>query len=343
LQAASTLASSGISPEGLEAFSNSTVPCNLRCTISGLAGDEVNDLADILLSFGASSTSISEHRADGEPEQEIMVDGKWTPKQLWDRCSLTALFPVEHDVAGTLRAARDALGREQDLEASVEEVLDEEWEAAIRASYKPFEVESGLWVVPQWCEAPDPAATNVLLEPGLAFGTGEHPTTRLCLSALRRRVAGGESVMDYGTGSGVLAIAALLLGAGAAVGTDTEPFSITAAGRNAAINGVADRLALFRCGSDLREPEPLKQAGHPLRQFDVVVANILQGPLLDLAPRLLGYLRPGGLLLLSGVTAEQAETIAQAYGSELESGSLWTEQLDSWALVGGIKCRDKGP
>uniref|UniRef100_A0A061RIM4 Uncharacterized protein n=1 Tax=Tetraselmis sp. GSL018 TaxID=582737 RepID=A0A061RIM4_9CHLO len=95
LQAASTLASSGISPEGLEAFSNSTVPCNLRCTISGLAGDEVNDLADILLSFGASSTSISEHRADGEPEQEIMVDGKWTPKQLWDRCSLTALFPVE--------------------------------------------------------------------------------------------------------------------------------------------------------------------------------------------------------------------------------------------------------
>lgn len=114
-------------------------------------------------------------------------------------------------------------------------------EAAVRAEYRPIEACPGLWVVPSWVAPPDPVATNVVLEPGLAFGTGEHPTTRLCLRWLKERVSGGEQVMDYGCGSGVLAVAALLLGADRAVGLDVDPLAVKSSGANARLNGARAR------------------------------------------------------------------------------------------------------
>jgi ribosomal protein L11 methyltransferase len=156
----------------------------------------------------------------------------------------------------------------------VEEIRAQDWEASIRESYLPVEVGPGLWVVPAWSPPPsDPGAVVVLLEPGLAFGTGDHPTTRLCLRWLHAQRLGGRSVMDYGTGSGVLAAAALVMGAARAVGTDVEPLAVRAAAQNAALNGVGARLTALVCSADVAGEEPMAAAGAPPeeRLFDVCV------------------------------------------------------------------------
>jgi ribosomal protein L11 methyltransferase len=148
------------------------------------------------------------------------------------------------------------------LRRAVEPVRPRDWEASIRDAYQPVQLSPGFWIVPSWAPAPDPGATNIVLEPGLAFGTGDHPTTRLCLRWLRALPAlRGAAVMDYGTGSGVLAVAALVLGAARAVGTDVEALAVKAAAQNAALNGVAGALRVLRCGADLAAGEPLEEAG----------------------------------------------------------------------------------
>lgn len=157
----------------------------------------------------------------------------------------------------------------------VEEVRAQDWESSIKDSYQPVEVSPGLWIVPTWAQPPDSGAINLILEPGLAFGTGDHPTTRLCLTWLRQLQRAGHlkqsTVMDYGTGSGILATAALLLGASRAVGTDVEPLAVKAAAQNAAINGVSGSFVPLLCAADLHAPEPLEEAGLGLSQrtFDV--------------------------------------------------------------------------
>jgi ribosomal protein L11 methyltransferase len=236
---------------------------------------------------------------------------------------------------------------------SVEAVRAQDWEAAIKASYQPVEVASGLWIVPTWCvdgEGSDSApwtalgAKQLILEPGLAFGTGDHPTTRLCLRWLQKLSENGAlkgcSVMDYGTGSGVLAVAALLLGAQRAVGTDVEPLAVRSADQNAALNGVGGAFTALRCGADLAAPEPLEEAGmpEPDRKFSVVVANILRGPLLELAPRLAGYAAPGAALGLSGILESQAPVVIEAYTPWFEGFEMAGEA--GWAVVTATRRRD---
>lgn len=158
------------------------------------------------------------------------------------------------------------------LRRAVDPVRPRDWEASIREAYQPVELTQGFWIVPSWAATPDPGALNIILEPGLAFGTGDHPTTRLCLRWLRGlSCLPGAAVMDYGTGSGVLAVAALVLGAARAVGTDVEPLAVKAATQNAALNGVAAKLQALRCWADLEAGEPLAEAGleADTRLFDV--------------------------------------------------------------------------
>lgn len=339
--------------------------CSQRCCLHDVPGAVAEEVADVLLACGAQAASIEEFRAPGAPEQEIFADtppsssGAWptdggpdaSAARVWDRCTVVAHLPPEADAEALLGSVADdfQLGH---LQRSVALVRMQDWQQSIRDSYAPTQVCEGLWIQPSWSNPPtsDPSATAILLEPGLAFGTGDHPTTRLCLRWLRHLALGGQlhgaNVMDYGTGSGVLAISALLLGANAAVGTDIDPLAIKAAGQNAALNGVADRLRLAVCspsGEVQRQGEQQQGSvdmAHEQQQqqeYDVTVANILQGPLVQLAPLLAGHTRPGGLLGLSGVLEEQADAVVEAYSPWFEGFEVEAE--DRWALVTAVRKR----
>jgi ribosomal protein L11 methyltransferase len=203
----------------------------------------------------------------------------------------------------------------------VEPVPETDWVRQTQSQFDPIPISSRLWIVPTWHQAPDSNAINLQLDPGLAFGTGSHPTTRLCLRWLDANLKGGESVLDYGCGSGILAIAALKLGAGNAVGVDIDPQAVQASRFNAEQNGVT---------ADFFLPD---QA--PSSAYDLVLANILSNPLRALAPLLAGATRPGGRLVLSGILAEQAQEIAAIYGQWFDMAPAIED--DGWVCLSGTR------
>jgi ribosomal protein L11 methyltransferase len=200
-------------------------------------------------------------------------------------------------------------------------VLERDWVRATQEQFAPIRISRRLWIVPSWHRAPDPAAINIVLDPGLAFGTGSHPTTRLCLRWLERVVRGGEFVIDYGCGSGVLAIAALKLGAGRAAGIDIDEQALVAARRNAMQNRVD---ASFHGAAE--------GIGPPAQ---IVVANILAHPLIVLAPVLARLTRPGGRLALAGLLAPQAGEVCAAYRAWFDIGIEGEDE--DWTLLSGIR------
>lgn len=337
LATAKELADAGVSAAGLAAFAekSSRIPFLLRCRIIDIPGDQADALSDCLMSFGALSASTEEFNAPGQPEQEIFLDGSG---KTWDRCIVTGLFASEHDIDQTLQAAQDIL-QLSISQHDIQEVPDQEWLNAMKDSYQPTEVCKGLWIVPDWCEPTEPSALNVRMAPGLAFGTGEHSTTRLCLQWLfsNQDKLQGAHVMDYGTGSGVLAVAALLMGAASAVGTDIDPLAVKAANDNARLNGVGHRLTTVQCSPSVQGPDPVEgmMFQHQPVQFDICMANILRGPLLDLQPRLSSYVKPGGQLLLSGIFESQVEKVQAAY--QCNFGVMQHKGEKSWALLTGVK------
>lgn len=243
-------------------------------------------------------------------------------RPLWQNTVVSALFDADRDPALIL-AALQQLGLE--AQAHHHETLDDQvWERAWMDDFAPMRFGERLWIVPSWSEAPDPQAVNLKLDPGLAFGTGTHETTALCLEWLDRADLQGKAVLDFGCGSGVLAIAALLLGAGNATGTDIDPQALTASEDNARNNGVADGLSLY-----LPENLPAEY------RCDVLVANILAGPLVELANQLAGYCRPGGTLALSGILAEQAESVRAAYSPWFDLNP--TTQQGDWVRIDGVR------
>ena len=283
--------------------------------------------ADALLAAGALSVDVADPHAGtvdetplfGEPGEEI--------GRRWPMSRLTALFPAAADVAAALAAAAEAMARPLPPHESAD-VPDQDWVRATQAQFGPIRIADRLWIVPSWCTPPDPAAESLILDPGLAFGTGSHPTTRLCLRWLTEALHRGESVLDYGSGSGILAIAAARLGAGVVVGTDIDPQAMVAASANAAANGVDARFLL---------PDVLAAAALP--PFDVVVANILANPLRLLAPALARRTAPGGRIVLSGVLAAQADEVAATYADWFNIGP-WAVDEGWVALVG---TRNRGP
>jgi len=200
-------------------------------------------------------------------------------------------------------------------------VPEQDWVRATQAQFAPIRISARLWIVPSWHAPPDPGALNVVLDPGIAFGTGNHPTTRLCLSWLARTVAGGESVIDYGCGSGILAIAAMKLGAASAIGIDIDAQALVAARQNAIQNRVQVE---FRAAAD--------RAG---RAADIVVANILAHPLIVLAPALAGLTAPRGRLALAGILAPQAAEVRAAYGQWFDLSE--DSEEDNWVLLAGAR------
>ena len=246
--------------------------------------------------FAAGALSITLSDAKDTPVLEP-APGE-TP--LWPSTRFTALFAEEHTLQAIVSFLQAQL--ETPLPAhKLEPLADRVWEREWMKDFHPMNFGHGLWVCPHEQKVPEKNATVVYLDPGLAFGTGTHETTALCLEWLGAAELAGKQVMDYGCGSGILAVAALKLGAAAVHCVDIDPQALEASLDNARKNGVDQRLAF---------PDPDQLPGHV---YDVVLANILAGPLASLAGRLTGICRPGGYLVLSGILAEQSEAVSNAY------------------------------
>ncbi|TXH63091.1 MAG: 50S ribosomal protein L11 methyltransferase [Thiothrix sp.] len=246
---------------------------------------------------------------------------------LWDQLVITGLYPADDDLTALLldlELHRSAWGI---TELKLEQLEDRPWVREWMDNFHPMPFGKRLWVYPSWREVPEEAtdAVKILLDPGLAFGTGNHPTTALCLEWLDGEDLVGKSVLDYGCGSGILAIAAAKLGAADIVATDIDPQALEATQENARRN----QLSTGRIISCL--PEEV-----PAQQYDVVIANILSGPLVSLAPTLLSYLKPQGRLALSGILADQGATVAKAYEFALENTRI-TAKEDWLRLEGTAK------
>lgn len=273
--------------------------------------EQAEALEDALLELGAVSVTLQD--AADVPVLEPLPGE--TP--LWPDISVVGLF--EHDVdTGEIDAELLCQGI---IPGVWQSVADQDWERAWMDQFQPLQFGARLWIVPSWLPAPDAQAVNILLDPGLAFGTGTHPTTALCMQWLDGADLGGKSVLDYGCGSGILAIAALKLGASSAWGIDIDPQALTATRDNAARNGI--EAACLHTGLPGALP-----AG---TRFDVLLANILMGPLIELAPILTAHTQPGGQLALSGILAEQAEGVIDAYAAEFDFDPVVTQ--DGWARL----------
>ncbi|MDD1783837.1 50S ribosomal protein L11 methyltransferase [Enterovibrio sp. ZSDZ35] len=242
------------------------------------------------------------------------LDAKDTPvfepmpgeTRLWGETDVVALYDAETDMDAVVAILKSNPLLGEAFTHKIEQLEDKDWERAWMDNFKPMRFGERLWVCPSWCDAPDPDAVNIMLDPGLAFGTGTHPTTSLCLEWLDGLDLSGKTVIDFGCGSGILSLAALLLGAEKVIGIDIDPQALQASKDNAERNGVADRLELYLPKD---QPQDL--------QAEVVVANILAGPLRELSPIIKSLIATNGKLAMSGVLDSQAESVADCYRDEL--------------------------
>ncbi len=296
-----------------------------------LARDQVDMAEELLLGLGALSITNLDAR-----DQPILEPGPGeTP--LWDAVVVVGLFPGEDIDPDDLRAAFAnawAAGYETNPPGfRVEHLADQAWERVWLEHFKPMRFGERLWVVPSWTEPPsskESGAVNLRLDPGLAFGTGTHPTTALCLRWLDSLNLREKRVLDFGCGSGILGIAAALLGAREVIGIDNDPQAIIATRENAQRNGVPINALLPREFS--AQTATLKAT-----PFDAVVANILAGPLMQLAPQIASHLAPGGHLALSGILREQADDVAAAYVDWIDWQPVTVD--GDWVRLSGIRRR----
>lgn len=281
---------------------------------------EADRISDWFSAHGALSVSL-EDAAD-----QPLYEPKPGETPVWQATRVVALFEDSLDSAALHHALLAELGPACARTLDEETIEDRAWERAWLDHFKPMRFGRRLWICPSALELPAEAAGGVCvnLDPGLAFGTGTHATTALCLAWLDGQDLAGKTVLDYGCGSGVLAVAALLLGARAAHGVDIDPQALLASGDNAAKNGVAERLTRLY-------PEQLPADF----QADVVLANILANPLVELAPRLAGHCKSGGAIVLSGLLEEQIEQVSLAYRPYFRLDSPHIQE--GWACLSGVK------
>ena len=277
-------------------------------------------LSDALLGVGALSVDLGDADAGTEWERPIFDEPDGARAGEWRHARMSALFEIDADVPALMAEAFAQTAVPVTTAYEVARIADEDWVRKTQSQFTPQHVTERLWVVPTWHEAPDPNALNIVLDPGLAFGTGTHPTTRLCLRWLDATIRGGESVVDFGCGSGILAIAALKLGAGSASGVDIDPQAVAAAQRNAAQNRVAATFV---------------GAAEQLKPAQIVVANILAKPLIVLSALIAGLTLPGGAVALSGILTEQADEVRDAYRAWYDFAPAQDEA--GWVLLTGTR------
>ena len=283
-------------------------------------------LADTLLASGALSVAVEDADADTPDELPLFGEPGLEPDRLaWQHSRLRVLVAGDQEAARhAVEAAIASLQLAAPTIESSSPVAEADWVRATQAQFPPTRISDRLWIVPTWHDPPDPTAIAVRLDPGVAFGTGTHPTTQLCLAWLDDHVAPGARVLDYGCGSGILSIAAAKLGAGDVVGVDVDDQALEAARANAAANHVSARYT---------GPDNL-HAG----SFDIVVANILSNPLKLLAPALLARVAPRGALVLSGVLERQSDEVIAAYRAVDPSVPLqvWRAS-EGWVCLAGTR------
>ncbi len=289
--------------------------------------EKAEALSDALMEVGALSVSIEDADAGTEAEKPQFGEPGHLPTSLWDHSRVIALFDgetAEDALQAALAEASLAVGLPAVPPFTTEQIAEQNWVQLTQSQFDPIRVTDRLWIVPSWHEAPNPEAINIELDPGMAFGTGSHPTTRLCLEWLCDAVTPGCSVLDYGCGSGILGIAAAKLGAGEVLGIDIDEKAVEAARDNAARNAATMRL---------------QHSAVPVGDtFDIVVANILTNPLCVLAPAIAARVAPGGRVALSGVLETQADQVIEAWAPliALRVGAA----LDGWIRLEG---RRPGP
>ena len=260
------------------------------------------------------------------------LDAKDTPvfeplpgeTRLWGDTDVLALYDAEIDTHLVIQQIQASQLLADDFAYKIEQIEDKDWEREWMDNFHPMKFGERLWICPSWREIPEPNAVNVLLDPGLAFGTGTHPTTALCLQWLDSLDLSGKTVIDFGCGSGILAIAAIKLGAAKVIGIDIDPQALLASKDNAARNGVADKIEVY-----LPQNQPDNLVA------DVVVANILAGPLRELSPVIKSLIKPGGQLAMSGVLNTQAEDVANYYRDELSIDPI--AEQEEWCRITGRK------
>lgn len=254
---------------------------------------------------------------------EIVIETHWEQTPLWSKVSLSALLPEDSDIAAIEAHLMERLELTHPLELRADRVDDQDWAHSWKEHYKPVHMGGRLWICPSWREPPDANAVNVILDPGMAFGTGDHPTTALCLEWLAAQDLTDKVVLDYGCGSGILAIAALKLGARVAYAVDLDEQSLTVTRENAQRNGVADRMRIS-------QPSALPADF----QADSVLANILARALIELAPTLTGHTKSGGGLVMSGLLVEQGDMVQTHYRPAFD---LVQHERQGWISLAGTR------
>lgn len=276
-------------------------------------------IGDMLSANGAQAVSFFDAKDSPiyEPKPGEII--------MWPDTQVVGLYDAEHDMQRVIDRLSKAKVFRKEFIYKLDQLEDKDWEREWMDNFHPMQFGTRLWICPSWRDVPDPNAVNVMLDPGLAFGTGTHPTTALCLKWLDGLQLEGTTVVDFGCGSGILGIAALKLGATRLVGIDLDPQALLASQDNANRNQVGDKIELY-----LPQYQPTLEA-------DVVLANILAGPLRELREVISGYCRPGGKLVLSGILENQAEDVALAYSQEFIMDAIVVD--GEWARVSGTKIK----
>ncbi len=282
-------------------------------------------ISDALMSIGALSVSIEDANAETSAEQAIFGEPssqhiEYPPPGIWQQAIITAMFDEDIDVNQIMNALSTETAIPK-FQYSTEIIAEQDWVRATQSQFEPIKITDKLWIVPTWHVAPNSEAINIVLDPGLAFGTGSHPTTHLCLEWLTQQNLQNQSVLDYGCGSGILAIAAKKLGAMQVVGVDIDAQAIIASGHNSEQNQV--NIEFYDANEFTHQ------------QFDVVVANILSSALMVLAPVLAKYCKTGAKLALSGILESQKETLIARYSEWFNMDN--PTQKDAWILLTGTK------
>ncbi|VWC21349.1 ribosomal protein L11 methyltransferase [Burkholderia lata] len=287
-----------------------------------LAREHAEALSDALLELGALSVSVEDADADTPDEQPLFGEPGLVPdRTAWQHSRVVALLAADHEPAVLLAAAANEIGVAETPAFTVREVEEQDWVRLTQSQFEPIPIGERIWVVPSWHDAPDPDALILELDPGLAFGTGSHPTTRLCMEWLEQSVKPGQSVLDYGCGSGILAILAKKCGANPVIGIDIDPQAVESARQNSERNHADVTYGL---------PDAC-----PDGEFDIVVANILSNPLKLMASMLASKVKPGGHIALSGVLARQADEVAAVYARYVDI-SVWREH-EGWVCLAGTR------
>ncbi|MDP5136876.1 50S ribosomal protein L11 methyltransferase [Rheinheimera baltica] len=280
--------------------------------------EKAEQVSDMLMGWGAQAVSFLD--AHDTPIYEPM------PGEViyWTNTVVVGLFDAEHPMDKVLKQLEQVSFFKQGVEYKLEQLEDKDWEREWMDNFHPIKFGNRLWVCPSWRDIPDPTAVNVMLDPGLAFGTGTHPTTALCMQWLDATIQPEQTVVDFGCGSGILGIAALKLGAKRVIGVDIDPQAIEASTANAKRNHVEGQIELY-----LPQNQPQDF------QADVVVANILAGPLAELKNIISAYVKPGGKLALSGILESQAQSVIDAYSDEFSFDPIAVQ--DEWVRLSATK------